>query len=85
MRMNVRIIGATMVCFPERESSDEVASAKRLTGRNLMGAWSLVGLLFAGLAVASFAECGLQRLASHLSITVASQASSETAVPEEFC
>jgi hypothetical protein len=44
-----------------------------------------VGLLFAGLAVASFAECGIQRLVSHLPITVAAQTGSETAAAEEFC
>jgi hypothetical protein len=85
LREEVRIVGATVVYFSERESSDELACAKRLTGRKLVGAWGLVGLLFAGLAVASFAECGLQRLVSHLPMTVATQTSSETAVPEEFC
>jgi hypothetical protein len=69
----------------ERETSDELACAKRLTGRKLVGAWGLVGLLFAGLAVASFAECGLQRLVSHFSIAVAAKTGSETAVPEELC
>jgi hypothetical protein len=34
-------MGVPAVCHPDRESSDEVVAAKRLTGRNLAAAWSL--------------------------------------------
>ncbi len=47
-------MGVPAVSFPDRESSDEIAGARRLTSRNLAAAWSLalvalVGFLAVGL------------------------------------
>jgi hypothetical protein len=50
-------LGVPAVCDPDRESSDEVVAAKRLTGRNLAAAWSL-----AFVALAGFVAIGLTDL-----------------------
>jgi hypothetical protein len=50
-------LGVPAVCFPDRESSDEIVAARRLTGRNLAAAWSL-----AFVAVVGFVAIGLTDL-----------------------
>lgn len=52
-----RDLGVPAVSFPDRESSDEVVGAKRLTGRNMAAAWSL-----ALVALVGFAAIGLPDL-----------------------
>ena len=64
-----------MSIFQDRESSDNVAAAKRLTGRHLVSAWGLVGLGFAGLALVSIADldCSTDRQARAARQTVADE------------
>lgn len=50
------MMGVPVSIFQDRESSDDVAAGKRLTGRHLASAWGMVGLGFAGLALVSIAD-----------------------------